>query len=284
MVEVAVGAGAPCYLHHRAVLALHLYAVALVTAAYDAAALVAQHLPVHGVGYGAYGAHGHYHGVLHHADIQVGIGAHHVGGTARGDVFVHVHRVGVGFLSCSAEDDIEAEEVGEVGAVDRSILFSGRYHTVVGIQGCAVAELQGEPSLKLHFHLIGQLECRAFRQGGAAAASWRVAQDVDEQRCAAGQHVLAFARGKQVQHIAAQGLCLVGGAVLRQRHRHGAQGVITGQQARCGLGHHVEGTFAVGVEFHRLLVQSVLHAVVNGDGAAAHAHAVFTPRARIIII
>ena len=141
MVEAAVGAGALCYLHHRAILALHHDAVAIGGADIDAAALACQHLLIHLVGYGTYGAHGLHHHVLHHADVEVGIGAHHVGGTARGDVFVHVHRVGVAFLSCSAEDDIEAEEVGEVGAVDRSILFSGRYHTVVGIQGCAVAEL-----------------------------------------------------------------------------------------------------------------------------------------------
>ena len=78
---------------------------------YLAAISPTQHLAVHVVGDSAYGGHRRHHHVLYYAYVEVGIGSYHRATATGGDVLAHVHRIAVGLLARSAEDDAKVNPV-----------------------------------------------------------------------------------------------------------------------------------------------------------------------------
>ena len=243
-----------------------------------------QHQLVGAVGNGTYGRGRRDHHVLHHTDIEVGIGTHHRCGGAGADVFAEAHRVGICLLARAAKDDVEIKDRVIFGRRQETIFCCAGHYARIAVHISSNVERKVQTGLEGHVHCVAVLQFGALRQCGRTATAWRVAQNVNQHGLVGAEHILAACRREHVEQIAAQRRSLVGGAVLTEGHGHGAQGILACQQAGGLLGTQHVVALSLFVERHRLLGDTVLEAVVDGDGATAYSHDVLLLTAGCVVI
>ena len=77
-----------------------------------------------------------------------------------------------------------------------------------------------------YVHHIRAVECGTLGECRRAVGSWRVAQDVEEQRLSLNQQILRLAEGVHVEHVATQRLCRVVTTILLSAEGNSLQGVL----------------------------------------------------------